>query len=79
MVWAPAYLLAVLALKAAVTIVASPAPAAAAIAAGAASTVVAFVFAAARSTCIDGRFAVRMEACCLLNGAVVGVIVVTTV
>lgn len=79
MVWAPAYLLAVLALEAAVTIVASPVPAVVAIAAGAASTVVAFVFAAARSTCIDGRFAVGMDACCLLNGAVVGVIGGTTV
>lgn len=79
MVWAPAYLLAVLAFEAAVTIVASPAPAAAAIAAGAASTVVAFVFAAARSTGIDGRFAVGLDAGGLLDGAVVGVIVVTTV
>ena len=77
MVWAPAYLLAVLALEASVTIVASPAPAAAAIAAGAASTVVAFVIAAARSTCSDGRVAVGLDAGGLLDGAVVGVIVGT--
>jgi len=75
MVWAPAYLLAVLALEASVTIVASPVPAVAAIAAGAAPTVVAFVIAAARSTCIDGRVAVGLGAGGLIDSAVIGVIV----